>query len=338
MVLTGVLVLLLAGFFQGSFGLGMKEYKPLSWEAFWALFSVIAMIIIPFVWTYIEVPNFMNYIGATSNEILFKGAFCGLFWGITAIGFGKAIDYIGMSLTYGIAMGVSAAVGSLFPLFTSNTKPGINFLSVLVIGIIVMLGGVAIITKAGLLKDKKQSESEKSENKNASKITLGLFLAFFSGLGAAAQNIGFTYAGTVSNLAVKNGENPTSASLIAWILVFVGGFIANFGYAIYLLNKNKTYNTLTDKGCSKGYLKVIITSFMWYAALAIYGKATVLLGDLGSVVGWIGFMALALVISSIWGVKTGEWDNSDKAKKVLYFGNFVLIVSWIIVGFSNTLV
>ena len=336
MVLTGFLVLLLAGFFQGSFGLGMKEYKPLSWEAFWSLFSIIAMVCIPLIWTYIEVPNFFEYISATPSSTLFKGAFCGLFWGITAIGFGKAIDLIGMSLTYGIAMGVSAAVGALFPLFSIGNKANSSFFTFLIIGIIVMLLGVAVITKAGIMKD-SQATAGDSGNKT-SNSTLGLILAFISGLGSAAQNIGFTYAGVVSGLAVQNGENPTSASLIAWIVVFAGGFIANFGYAIYLLAKNKTFNTLSGEGCEKGYLKVLITSFMWYAALATYGKATVLLGTLGPVVGWIAFMALALVISNGWGIKTGEWDNTGKAKQVLYVGNLILIISWIIVGYSNTLI
>lgn len=335
MIFTGFLVLVLAGVFQGSFGLGMKEYKPLSWEAFWAAFSVIAMILIPLIWTFIEVPNFISYIVATPNSTLLKGSLCGLFWGITAIGFGKAIDYIGMSLTYGIAMGVSAAVGALFPLFNLSNKPNSNFLTFLVIGVIVMLLGVIVITKAGLMKDSLIAGNSQSKSSNS---TLGLILAFVSGLGSAAQNIGFTYAGVVSNLAVQDGVNGTSASLIAWIVVFAGGFIANFGYALYLLFKNKTFNTYTGKDCNKGYIKVLLTSFMWYAALAIYGKATVLLGTLGPVVGWIAFMALSLVISNAWGIKTGEWDNTGKAKNTLYIGNFILIISWVIIGYSNTLI
>ena len=33
----GLVLLLLAGFAQGSFGLGMKKQSPLSWESFWLI-------------------------------------------------------------------------------------------------------------------------------------------------------------------------------------------------------------------------------------------------------------------------------------------------------------
>ncbi|WP_251860026.1 L-rhamnose/proton symporter RhaT [Clostridium sp. Marseille-Q2269] len=332
MLLSGLLVLLLAGLFQGSFGLGMKKYQPFSWEAFWALFSIVGMIIAPCIWTYIEVPQFFHYLKQTPSSIFIPAAICGFFWGVTAIGFGKAIDYIGMSLTYGIAMGVSAAVGSLFPLITGKTLPASNFMIGLFIGIVVMLSGVAILTKAGILKDKESSREDKGKNP---KFQLGLILAFVAGLGSAAQNIGFNYAGYTSQMAIKDGVGGTQASLLGWLLVFTGGFIANFGYALYLLIKNRNFGNYVEKGCGTGYFKVIITGLMWFAALGVYGKATFLLGEYGTVVGWIGFQALALVISNFWGIKDGEWTGHEKPKKVMLVGNIVLIISWIIIGITN---
>lgn len=340
-LLYGLLVLLVAGFFQGSFGLGMKEYKPFSWEAFWAVYSILAMVVIPVIWTGIEVPNFMEFISATPSSVLLGGAVCGFAWGVTAIGFGKAIDMIGMSLTYGIAMGVSAAVGSLIPLLAMATLPNTNVLIGILVGTVVMLVGVVIITKAGIKKEEEQNSQQnvsKSDSNMKKGFKVGLILAVVAGLGSAAQNIGFTFAGQVSDLAVSSGVNPTSASLIAWLVVFSGGFIANFAYAVYLLIKNKTYTEFTKKGAGNAYVKALITSLMWFAALGIYGKATAILGPLGPVVGWIGFNALALIISNAWGLKTGEWEGSIKGKKILLYGNLVLICSWVIVGIANSIV
>ncbi|MFQ7236216.1 MAG: L-rhamnose/proton symporter RhaT [Enterococcus hulanensis] len=328
----GLLVLLLAGVFQGSFGIGMKKYKPFSWEAFWALFSIVSMILTPIIWTAIEIPNFWSYLSATPSSIFIPAAICGFFWGVTAIGFGKAIDMIGMSLTYGIAMGISAAVGSLFPLFTGKELPETNFLVGLFIGMAIMIAGVIVLTKAGMMKDK---ESQLQDSQKNNKFMVGLVLAFISGLGSAAQNIGFSYAGFTSQLAVADGVNGTSASLLGWLIVFSGGFIANFGYALILLIKNRNFSNYTAKGASVGYFKVLITGLMWFAALGLYGKATFLLGEYGTVVGWIGFNALALVISNVWGLKDGEWKGYIKPKKVMLIANGILIASWIILGIIN---
>lgn len=331
MVVAGFIVLGIAGLFQGSFGLGMKKYQPFSWEAFWAVYSILGMVLVPFVWTAIEVPGFMNYLRQTPMSIWIPAAVCGLFWGITAIGFGKAIDILGMSLTYGIAMGVSAVVGALFPLFMGNTTPNPRFLTIMLIGTAVMLVGVGVITKAGIMKDK---EMQQQENKN-DKFTLGLILAFISGLGSAANNIGFAYANYPSQLAVADGVNATSASQLAWLVVFSGGFIANFGYALILLVKNRTFSNYMEKGCGIAYGKALITAAMWLAALFVYGKATVLLGVYGPVVGWICFNALALIISNAWGIRDGEWKGHEKPKKVMILANLILIISWVIMGIAN---
>lgn len=332
MVIQGLLLLLVAGLFQGSFGLGMKKYKPFSWEAFWALFSIVAMMIIPVIWVMLEIPNFTKYFEGVPLSVLIPGAICGFIWGITAIGFGKAIDIIGISLTYGIAMGVSAAVGSLYPLLTGKEIPSSKFLIGLSVGMIIMITGVIILTKAGIERDK---DSKKETARKDEKFKIGLLLAFISGLGSAAQNVGFTYAGTVSNLAVADGINGTSASLLAWLVVFSGGFIANFGYALLLLFKNKTFSNYIEKGASIGYFKVLITGIMWFAALGLYGKSTFLLGDYGTVIGWIGFNALALVISNLWGLKDGEWIGHEKPRKTMLIANVILIFSWVILGVIN---
>ncbi|MGV2794871.1 rhamnose/proton symporter RhaT, partial [Clostridium perfringens] len=55
-MIYGFLLLLAASLFQGSFGLGMKKYQPFSWEAFWVVFSVIGILLIPAGWTWLEVP------------------------------------------------------------------------------------------------------------------------------------------------------------------------------------------------------------------------------------------------------------------------------------------
>ncbi|WP_138494145.1 L-rhamnose/proton symporter RhaT [Paenibacillus pinistramenti] len=340
-MIYGFLLLLLACGFQGSFGLGMKKYQPFSWEAFWTLFSVVGILLIPIGWTWLEAPHFMDYIRETPVHVLALASFCGLLWGISSILFGKAIDTIGVSLTYGVNMGISASMGSLIPLLIFGNIPAARSFIVLLIGIVVMLAGVAVITKAGLAKEKSLKaqllEQGGDTPDSGNKLSKGLLLASLAGLGSAAMNIGFTYANQTLDIATDHGVSAMNASLIPWVVTLSGGFAANFVYAVVMLIKNRTYRDYTAKGAGKAYGKAIITAFIWFFALGFYAKATVLLGPLGSSVGWLAFNGLALIVSNAWGLKDGEWKGFAEPKKMLLTGNFILIVSWVLVGIANGL-
>lgn len=165
----------------------------------------------------------------------------------------------------------------------------------------------------------------------------GLIMALASGAGSAAINIGATASNYPVNLAVAQGVNSTSASLLSWVVVFAGGFLANFIYAMTKLIRNKTYTDYVKPGCGKAYFKVVLTSVVWFSALAIYGKATAMLGTLGPVVGWVAFNGLALIIANAWGFLDGEWKGFAKARKVALYGNAVIIAALVVVGISNGL-
>ena len=82
---------------------------------------------------------------------------------------------------------------------------------------------------------------------------------------------------------------------------------------------------------------LFFTDIVWFTALASYGIATLILGDMGAVTGWILFNALALIISNLWGIQCGEWKGAKRGKKILLYGNLVLIISWIFIGISNAI-
>lgn len=334
---SAFLVLLFACLFQGSFGICFKKYQPFSWEAFWVLFSIIGVLFIPHIWCMIEVPNYMSYIKATPTTTLLCGALAGFFWGISSIWYSKAIDMIGVSLVTGINLGLSNLLGSFVPMIILGTYPSARVMVVLLLGQAILLAGVVVLSKAGFMKNGDSSSQKSKEKAGSSVFVTGLIMALASGAGSAAINIGATAANYPVNLAVAEGVNSTSASLLSWVVVFAGGFLANFIYAVIKLFKNKTYTDYTKPGCGKAYFKVVLTSVVWFSALAIYGKATALLGTLGPVAGWVVFNGLALIIANIWGFLDGEWKGFEKAKKVALSGNAVIIAALVVVGISNGL-
>lgn len=173
-------VLLLACFFQGSFGICFKKYQPFSWEAFWTLFSIVGVLLIPHIWAFIEVPNYMSYIMNTPIDKIFFGALMGFFWGISSIAYSKAIDMIGVSLVTGINLGLSLLLGSFVPMFILGTFPSTKALIMLVLSMAVLMGGVLVLSKAGFMKNDDNEESvEEAKENSGPKRTLNLWLVFF---------------------------------------------------------------------------------------------------------------------------------------------------------------
>ena len=312
-MVVGFALLFAAGIFQGSFGLGYKNYKPFSWAAFWGIYCLLCMVtVIGVAWIQVpSLPEFIKY-----YKIL--PVFCGMLWGISAVGFSKAIDKIGMSMVYGISMGISTIVGSVMPMILNSALPVGSDAVKLYIGLILTVIGVIIITVAGVRRDGGAKGS-----------ALGYLLSILSGLGSGAMNIGFNGSEVLGYELMALDYSQLAISAVKWLPVLVGGCIMGMIWCICELFIRKEWYTVKLKGSAVRSAKLFIVSMIWYAALLLYGLSIIILGEKYSSVGWILFNALALIISTAWGLKNGEWRNHSK--KLLFIGCAVLIAAWMFI-------
>ena len=81
-MIIGFLIVLLASFFLGTFGLGMKYNKPLAWEAFWGVHAISGMLIIPSIIALLGVSGLWQSIAAVPSEPILRGPLFGFIWGI----------------------------------------------------------------------------------------------------------------------------------------------------------------------------------------------------------------------------------------------------------------
>ena len=315
-MLVGFLILLLAGLCQGSFGLGYKKYPPFSWAAFWGVYCLLCIVVSVGV-TWILAPGLWGVIGAQEGSYWGLPLFCGALWGLSAIGFSKGIDKIGMSMVYGISMGISTVVGSVLPMIMNGAFPTGLSMAAFIAELVLTVVGVVLVTIAGVRRDG-----------GAGKAKLGVALAIFSGLGSGAMNLGFSHSQRVSDAFSALGYSQTAVSAGKWLPVLVGGCLAGAMWCAGELSVRKEWKTLTDKGSGKRVCVLFGVSLIWYAALLLYGLSVYLLGNIGETVGWILFNALALVISVGWGLWSGEWKDGGENKKLLFAGCGVLILSW----------
>lgn len=325
------LIVIFASIFQGSFGVGMKYMAPLKWEAWWMVHVVIAMVLFPLIWAFIAIPGLCDVISSSPASAIGLAMLFGFLWGIGGILFGKSIPFIGISLTYGIVMGLASSVGSLIPLFQiegSTSSPAFPYI---IAGVVVMLVGVAITAVAGIKRDKAKNESNASKN-----IVKGLVIACTSGVLSALLNVGFANATPIAKIAEASGVITRNSSLAAWVVVLIGAFIMNAGYAVFLLTKNKTWNSFKVAGSGKAYRWSIIAGLCWFGALGVYGQGAALMGEMGPVIGWPMLLGLSLIVSNIWAYKAGEWKGASKPFCLLLLGLAVLIMASVILGFANT--
>jgi L-rhamnose-H+ transport protein len=77
---------------------------------------------------------------------------------------------------------------------------------------------------------------------------------------------------------------------------------------------------------------------LWTGGLILYGHGASSMGELGSVLGWPVFLAIMILVSSLWGVFSGEWKGASlRAKGLMFAGLVVLMVASGMVGVVNKL-
>jgi hypothetical protein len=77
---------------------------------------------------------------------------------------------------------------------------------------------------------------------------------------------------------------------------------------------------------------------IWMPSIALYGRAAVLMGDLGSSAGWGLYMGVVILVSNFWGFVTGEWRGiSGKPIKLIVTGIALLLAAICIIGYATTL-
>jgi L-rhamnose-H+ transport protein len=336
MIVLAFLLVLIAGFFQGTFVLPMTLTKKWEWEHTWATFSFLGMFVFNWILTFIFIPNIFSVYSAVPSWDIIVLILFGAGWGIGAILFGLGMDKLGMALGYPIIMGLIASLGALIPLliFFPGTLVETRGL-LLLLGTALTIVGIVYCSKAGARK--KPEEAEQSDLKKGA-FAAGLTIAIFAGILSCFPNVGMAFGTNMINAAKELGTSDTFAGNSVWALFFTIGFAVNFFYCLYLMlirkNLKDYFNPETGKNIGHGTLMAL----MWIGSFYLYGMSAAMLGKWGVVVGWPLFISLSIVIGNLWGIWRGEWKGAPpKARSLLTRGLLILIVAVVVIGISNSI-
>ena len=225
-------------------------------------------------------------------------------------------------------MGVCSAAGGLIPLFSMDEPSSLPEFPYIIIGVVIMLVGVAVTAYAGVLKDRLQGAEGEKINLKA-----GIIIAVIAGFLSAYLAVGFTEGKAIGELAKGAGAIDRNSSLSIWVVVLWGGFAINALYALFLLAKNNTWSSFVTPNSGKAYAWSIGAAFLWFGALGIYGQGATLMGKLGDIIAWPIMLGLSLIIGNLWSYLNKEWEGAKRPFNIMLLGVFVIIIAVVVMGY-----
>ena len=338
-MITGVLFAILAGLLLGLYALPEKFTKDYEFENTWSMFFAINTFVVPNIAAFLLIDGFADILSAIPSNVLVGMIISSVAWGIGVMMWGKAINYIGLSLGFSIFIGTVILVGSLLPFFVQGIPETNIFLTILG-GLFVVLIGVMANGRAGILRQKDEDNAKlDGENKGGSMIT-GILIAVIGGLLATGFSFANSYGAEVINEATlaKGNEAWKSAIAIMYVIYMSGG-IAIAIYFIQQLTAKKLWSKFNTPHLGKNIFLTSIMGVFNFAASVVFAYAAFLLGkELGGSVGYAIFNTACVVTAIVSGLITKEWVKaSGKAKKFLYFGLTCMVLGILIVAYSNSL-
>ena len=308
----GVGLVLFGGMLNGSFALPMKRMPAWRWENTWLVYSVVAMLLGPWLLAIATVPRLAEVYHRASGHSFLLVLLFGLASGTGSMLFGLGIARLGLALGFAIILGISASLGSLLPLAILHpdqalSRPGY----ILMAGTLLVIVGIVFYAIAGRRREREAAPSGQDAPRSA--FGVGLVICIFSGILSAMFNFSFLYGKEFQDLTLSLGGSARVSANPIWALALTAMFVANGGYSIYLLQKNRSWQVFSAPGITAGYwVGGILMGALWFGSAAFYGMGAAALGSLGGIIGWPVYMAMIIITANLWGAITGEWAKASR--------------------------
>lgn len=340
-ILLGLLIITIGSIGVSSSYIPINKIKEWSWENFWMVQGIFAWIIFPFLGALLAVSDDRSLCDIWSQGGALPAVIFGVLWGVGGLTFGLGMRYLGVALGQSIGMGTCSAFGTILPplLAGSDLFHGKGLL--LLIGVSIMIAGIAIIGYAGCLRNKNMSEEEKRAAIKDFALTKGLLVAFLAGAMSACFNLGLESGAPMKDYAIAAGCDALFAGLPVIFLVTIGGFCTNAAYCIYQNIKNKTggeYLAVTPRVLMSNILFCALAGVLWYSQFfgLETGKSFIPQDSTLYAFSWSILMSLNVIASNVWGIILKEWKGAGmKTIAVLLIGLAVLIASIVVVSIAQ---
>jgi len=271
-----------------------------------------------------------------------------MLYGVGGLTFGLGIRYIGFSLNYAIAIGISAGLGTLAPLIWHPDKGFIWTIAekfqdqpgkIVLAGILISLVGIALCGWAGVLRERSTLNAPSTYS-----FKIGVPLAIVAGILSAVFNYSLLSGDPLAKSAVDHGASELLKMNAIYPFSHGGAFVTNAFWCLILMKRNRTSGQLLrlpKRGpgtLSFYYLMALASGAFWYFQFFFYGMGQANIGKRYEFTSWALHMSLLIVFSNLYGWLFREWVGADrKPRLVLQAGMFVIVCATLIIAYGNYL-
>jgi L-rhamnose-H+ transport protein len=242
--LLGVFLHWLGGLASASFYVPFRRVKLWAWETYWLVGGFFSWIIVPWILALWMTSDLIHVLQEAPVQSLFWAYTFGVLWGLGGLTFGLTMRYLGMSLGMAVALGYTAAFGTLIPpifrgQFASmvlGTNSGLTILA----GVGTCLLGIVFAGAAGMSKEREMSEEQKRASIKEFNLKKGLLVATFSGVMSACFAYGLAAGDPIKEITLRHGTPALWQGLPVLVVVLLGGFTTNFVWCVILNVRNRT--------------------------------------------------------------------------------------------------
>ncbi len=329
-----------------------KQTKLWAWEIYWITQASCAWLILPIIGAFLTIPDYANLLATCPKEAMLRSFVLGMVYGIGGLTFGLGIRYIGFSLNYTIAIGISAGLGTIIPLIWNpndgfvwiifekfSTVPG----QIVLAGIILSLVGIFFCGWAGALRERADEAAPSRYS-----FRIGVPLAIMAGIFSAVFNFALLAGAPLEKAALEAGANDILRMNAIYPFSNGGAWVTNFIWCLVLIARNKTGSQLirlpgtSPKKLSFYYLMALLSGGMWYFQFFFYGMGHVNMGEQYGFTSWALHMAMLILFSNLYGTLFQEWRGEDdasykKPRKILYIGMTIIVAATLIITYGNYL-
>jgi L-rhamnose-H+ transport protein len=316
-----------------------KKVKGWSWQSYWLTQAAFCWLILPIVGAFLTVPDYWKVVQAAPREAMLRTFLLGAAYGIGGTAFGVAIRYVGFSVTYATAIGISTVMGTAYAIAKGGTtltdaaanlhtflaKPGADWV---VAGIVIGVVGVVGCGLAGRWKecDQAQAGGTIASSRN---LLIGLALCLLAGVLSAVYGISLTEGAPIAKLAESRAAGHTLLGIDAatfcsnaiYPFANAGAFLTTAIYCLFLHARHRTLGELValPEGGEKARLPInwamaILTGCLWYGQFFFYGFGHFYILKVAGFeqTCWAIHMILLILLGTLIGVIFKEWKGCQR--------------------------
>jgi L-rhamnose-H+ transport protein len=315
-----------------------KAVKDWSWQTYWLAQAFICWLFLPLVVAWLTIPQLALVLKEAPSSAMLNSFLLGVAYGIGGTAFGIAIRYVGFSLTYAIAVGISCVLGTLLPPLVHGTLHEVlqgRGSGLLMSGVATGALGIALCGIAGRNKEKDIEKTIKGRSEFS--LAKGLPLCFLAGVLSALYGFSIDQGQPIADIAAIHGAGDMQSNVI-YIFSNSGAFLTTLIYCLYLHFKDRTIGQYVEgNNLALNYSLSILTGLLWYGQFFFYGLGHVRMGHY-KFSSWAIHMIMLVLLSAVAGLVMREWKNcSQKTMRLLFAALLVLVSAVLMLTYGNYL-